>query len=121
MSLEFSMLNILPDEIRTLREKFLGLTGEMEFVNIQIKSWESAEMCYISSELDDKGKPVFSNAEKRQAELERRKSHDKDICRLENLYESTKRELELLRIELQYKHDIQENLRALSRVEGGQV
>lgn len=121
MNLEYSMLNSLPSEIKDMRKNLISMTAEMELINSRIKKWESSEMMLISNELDENGKPQFSNAEKRQAELERRKANDKTICGLENDYEAIKKEVEELRIEVSYKFDIQENLRALSRVGGGQV
>lgn len=118
--MNYSMLNTLPAEIKSSRKNLLELSAEMELTSTLIKKWESAEMLSISNELDDKGKPVFSNAEKRQLELDRRKSMDTTISELECDYEALKREIEDLRIEVQYKQDIQENLRALARIGGGQ-
>lgn len=121
MSIEFSMLNILASEIKEVRTKLLEMTTKMELISNRIKKWESAEMLSITSEIDEKGKAAYSNAEKRQVELERRKLNDQVISGLEAEYEAIKKEYEELRIDLQYKYDLQENLRALARIGGGQL
>lgn len=103
----------LPEEIAQKRVILLNLNEEIEALKATHKQWEADLTIIISNEVDDKGKPLHSNAEKRQAELINRirgNSHMKSV--LEQLKEKTMT-YEIEKIELEKLQNIQRNIRAL--------
>jgi hypothetical protein len=116
-----SQLEVLPIEIREGRKFLIDISTMLEDVSVKIKKWEAAEMQAIVNEVMDNGKPTFSNAEKRQVELEQRRTSEVYIVHLDSDYKSIKDKMEQSRIELQYKIDVQENLRAIARLGGSEV
>jgi len=111
-------LKELPIKINSQRRELLDLSNSLEDVTLKIKNWELNEMQDIASMTDGNGKPAFSNAEKRQVELEQRKGNDESMFNLKGDYGHLKNKIDLLRIELQFNLDVQENLRAIAWLGG---
>lgn len=76
-------LLVLPNKIEEMKIRLLGKQQELEDTKTDMKIWELTEINEISNELDDKGKAVYSNDTKRQAELQSRKN---DSRAYEELY-----------------------------------
>jgi DNA helicase IV len=114
------MLIKLPEVIKTQRLALLESAKKIEELSITLKKWEAAQMEDIANATKD-GKPAFSNVEKRQAELARRKEASPWVVDVENRLAELKSNTELARIDLQYNIDTQENYRAIARLGGGEV
>jgi len=115
------MLLKLPEEIKAKRFSLVETSLSIENINAEIKEWETEQIEDIANTYDVGGKPVFSNAEKRAAELGRRKKKDIGRVKLETQLNFLKSGYETDRINLQYSIDIQENYRAIARLGGGEV
>lgn len=114
-------LEVLPIEIQEGRKFLVEIAAMLEDVTLKIKKWEASEMQDITNATDTNGKSKYSNAEKRQAELERRRPEDLFVSSLDEEYKSLKEKLEQSKIDLQYKIDVQENLRAIARLGGSEA
>jgi len=114
------MLLKLPEEIKAKRKSLVETSLSIENINAEIREWEAEQMEDIANAMRD-GKPAFSNAEKRAAELARRKKDDSGMIQLEAQLNFLKSGYETDRINLQYSIDIQENYRAIARLGGGEV
>ncbi|MDD5051041.1 MAG: hypothetical protein PHV93_04905 [Candidatus Pacebacteria bacterium] len=111
----------LPATIKGQRMILLERTAKIEELTASLKKWEAAEMADITNETDCNGKPVFSNAEKRASELARRKEALPWVVELESDISALRYSFELVRIDMQYNIDMQENYRAIARLGGGEV
>ncbi len=111
-------LKELPALITKQRTHLLELQNDLEENISSISNWESKVKQDIADETDAKGKAVFSNAEKRQVELDRRKSEDELISQYVDNVKILKFKIDNLRIEMQFNIDTQENLRAIARLGG---
>jgi len=111
----------LPETIKNKRNQLLSAAEVIESTSVEIRKWETTVMDTIANAFDDNGKPAFSNAEKRQAELIRRKSEDAKLSGMEKDLQTFKRAYEQEKIELQYMIDVQENYRAIARLGGCEV
>ncbi len=102
-------LQELPGEIKTLHLKIFHTQKTLEDTERTIKEWETKEMEDICEQKD-----VFTNADKRKAELERRKKETlsdviEDVKKLKN-------DIEMQKIDLAFLRDTQSNLRAIARL-----
>jgi hypothetical protein len=111
----------LPEAIRNKRNQLLSAAEVIESTSLEIKKFEIIAMDAIANAVDDYGKPAFSNAEKRQAELIRRKSEDIKFTGMEKDLQTFRRAYEQEKIELQHMIDVQENYRAIARLGGGDI
>jgi len=111
----------LPETIKAQRMMLLDRNTKIEELTVSLKKWEVSEMAYITNETDYNGKPVFSNAEKKQAELARRKKASPSAIDLENNIDTLRYSFEIVRIDMQYNIDVQENYRAIARLGGGEI
>ncbi len=84
----------------------------------RIKNWEIKQLADISAELDDKGKPLYSNETKRQAELLARKTKDQIVQENLSCVEFFKQEIAELEIEIACLESLQKNYRAICRILG---
>lgn len=107
----------LPEIFKGQRMTLLERNTKIEELTASLKKWEAVMMEDIAN-MTEGGKPVFSNAEKRAAELAKRKEASIDASGLENDISTLRYSYELLRIELQYNIDVQENYRAIARLGG---
>lgn len=114
------MLMKLPETIKAQRMTLLERTTKIEELTESLKKWEAVQMDDIANDITN-GKPTFSNAEKRAAELTRRKEASIDASGLENDISTLRYSFELVRIDMQYNIDVQENYRAIARLGGGEV
>ena len=108
----------LPEEIAQKRVILLNLNEEIEALKATHKQWEADLTIIISNEVDDKGKPLHSNAEKRQAELINRirgNSHMKSVA---DAMKQKTMMYEIEKIELEKLQNTQSNLRAITRLGG---
>lgn len=110
----------LPETIKGQRMTLLDRNTKIEELSASIKKWESAQMEDITN-ITEGGKPAFSNAEKRAAELARRKENAPWVIDLENDISTLRYSYEIVRIDMQYNIDVQENYRAIARLGGGEV
>jgi len=110
----------LPEAIKTKRNQLLSTAEIIESTAVEIKKWETFEMDIILNAFEG-GKPAFSNAEKRQAELLRRKAENGKISGMEKELQTFRKAYEQEKVELQYMIDVQENYRAIARLGGGEA
>jgi hypothetical protein len=113
------MLMNLPKEIKIKRFALVSKSLSIESITTSVKEWETEQLEDISNTLKD-GKPAFSNAEKRVAEMARRKKELPWMVELENQLTELRSSYEIDRIYLQYSIDVQENYRAIARLGGGE-
>lgn len=107
----------LPEVIKGQRMTLLDRNTKIEELTASLKKWESEEMESIANDLTN-GKPTFSNAEKRAVELARRKEAYPELVALENDIATLRYSCELVKIDMLYNIDIQENYRAIARLGG---
>lgn len=108
----------LPDEIEKLRLNLLDIENGLLNNKEEIRKWELLQLDEIANEKDEKGKAVYSNDMKRKAELERRKTSDKDYIETEKIINCLEREIEIKKIKLDKLYSEQGNLRAICKLEG---
>ena len=111
-------LKELPKIIKDQRSELLNLQKVYDDSSLTMTKWEITEAQNIANETDDNGKPLFSNAEKRQIELKKRKSNDELMTKIDSNLKELKCRIDELRIEMQFNIDTQENLRAIARLGG---
>ena len=108
----------LPEEIEEMKMKLLQKQQELIDTKSQLRSWELIEMSYIANELDDNGKPRYSNDVKRNAELQHKKDLSEDYRMMEEAVMLLDNETSMLNIKLDKLVNEQGNLRAICRLEG---
>jgi len=112
------ILTKIHEDIKNQRKRLLYAKQKIEDLQETIKVWELEQMTEIANTVDEKGKAVFSNDVKRQAELERRKKESREYQKMTQELKEQKFEYDLAVIILQGMLDQQENARALARIEG---
>lgn len=108
----------LPSEIEKLKIDIIYKQWELQTIREQLKSWEIVELSHISNETDDKGKAIYSNETKRQAELQFRKDSSEEYGAMESKSKKLDEEIALLNVKLDKLYNEQGNLRAICRLEG---
>ena len=106
----------LPEEIEGKKMELINKQEELSRVREQLKSWELSELVSITNELDDNGKPKYSNDVKRNAELQHRKDLSYDYGRYENELNMLEKDVAMLNIKLDKLFNEQGNLRAICRL-----
>ena len=110
------ILTKIHEDIQNQRKKLLYMKQKIEELQDVIKIWELEQMTDISNIVDEKGKAIFSNDVKRQAELEQRKSNSPAYQESLKELKEQKLKYDLQVILLQGMLDRQENARALARM-----
>lgn len=108
----------LPSEIEELKLNLIEKQNNLQMLQEKMKFWSLYELDLISNEVDEKGKPKYSNDTKRQAELQRRKDESDEYGALEIEAEKLEKEVAILNIKLDKLYNEQSNLRAICRLEG---
>lgn len=108
------------EEIKECRRQILYKKNKLDELQEYMKVWECEQIAKIADEVNEAGKPVYSNETKRQAELERRKKENTGYQKWLAEYKSLKLEYDMSVIILQSMLDKQENMRALTRIMGVQ-
>jgi hypothetical protein len=106
----------LPNEIEITRTEVLNKQQGLEEIRLKIKNWELMETIEIANEVDDKGKVVYSNDTKRQAELQYRKSESAIYNNYFKISKELEKEVAALEIKLDKMFNEQGNLRAVCRL-----
>lgn len=104
----------LPNEIDDVRKEICRANQEILVRQDRVSRWEIGEMEDINE-----NKAIFTNAEKRKAELEKRKQEDIEISEILGKIKSLKETVEIKKLYLSFLVDTQENLRAIARLGGG--
>jgi len=65
------------------RMMLIDLEENVRIKEKEILSWEQSQMADICDQQDGNGKPLYSNAEKRQAELAIRQTNSSDWCQMD--------------------------------------
>lgn len=97
----------------------MNKTQGLEDIKVKIRTWELLEMAEIANEIDEKGKAIYSNDAKRQAELQTRKEKSTVYKNYNEIAKSLDLEISNLTIKLDRLFNEQGNLRAICRLEGG--
>lgn len=84
----------------------LGCASVVASSESTLKAIEAAHMETIVSELDDNGKPIYSNAEKRQAELTRRLDDNETYQDYKRIVDEHKTKAKMCSIEATYCSDM---------------
>lgn len=113
-------LKDLPSKVRAMRIQLVDMAARIEDTEKNLKHWDAVELEIITSETGSDGKPRYSNADKRAAELQRRKESDSNYSAEQSKLSAFKIDYDALRIELQFWLDTQENLRAIARLGGSE-
>jgi hypothetical protein len=97
------ILEFLREDIKQTELRILDYTNNIKKQKQEIDNYFKSKMVKITNEIDDKGKPIFSNQDKRNAEINIRLNDDKyyndKLIDLEN----KEYEMKVLIIELQDK------------------
>lgn len=108
----------LPNEIESIKITLLNKAQGLEDIKVRIKTWEMYKVADIANEVDEKGKAVYSNDAKRQAELQVRKENSDVFKNYNSIANSLELEIANLNIKLDKLFNEQGNLRAICRLEG---
>lgn len=108
----------LPAEIEDMKIKVLNCKSDLEDASSLMKMWEISKMEIINNELDENGKPLYSNDTKRKIALENMKADDDYYVGLSEKQLSETYHLARLEIQLDRLYNEQSNLRAICRLEG---
>jgi len=98
------LLNTFPSNIKSLQTQRIETDFELLNLERSKKRLESETIFAISEESVD-GKPIFSNEQKRKAELIQRLSVDDTAINLQNNIDETKQAQKMLDIELEYERN----------------
>lgn len=101
-----------PRFIRDQETKVLNKTIELDDMVKEYKTWENEMYSEVSEELKGDGKLRFTNDTLRYGEIENRKT--KHILLLDKQIKEAKKDLELLKIDLNYCYNVNKNLRAIA-------
>ena len=103
----------LPESIRTQKEDILMKHQELEILSHRLKAWEVKTLNDITNELDDRGKPVYSNDIKRQGALMEMQTQDQEYLKLKATIDDLTLAIKKADIELDYLYNMQSNLKAI--------
>jgi hypothetical protein len=92
------LINMIADE----SEKLVDEKFNLEKIIFDKKSIETDVMADIVSAVDEKGKPLYSNVEKRDTELKNRLSENIGYDKIKNLIDIKKNEIEKQAIKIEY-------------------
>lgn len=103
---EFQQTN---QELRAKRLELIDIEEAVRLKDKELLSWEQNQMADICAAIDsDTGKPQFSNAEKRNAELAIRQTSSRDWAELDEALASFRRQAAKLKIDVSFlSNDIQ--------------
>ena len=108
----------LPNEIHEERLALLDLSDKLDMIKEHFKTWECEAMVDIANELDDKGKPVYSNEAKRAAEINIRKRTNERAYKLDEEIKRLNRQKSYVEASLELLYNKQGNYRAITRIGG---
>lgn len=103
----------LPDTIKRVKTSIVELTTKLGDLKMELKRWELQTLNEISSEVDDKGKAIYSNEAKRQGRLLELQKDSPEYLQLEEKIKYLEQKINELDIELTYYKDLQNNLRSI--------
>lgn len=103
----------LPDTIKRVKTSIVELTTKLGDLKMELKRWELLTLNNIASEVDDKGKAIYSNEAKRQGRLLELQKDDPEYLQLEEKIKYHEQKINELDIELNYYKDLQNNLRSI--------
>lgn len=103
----------LPDTIKRVKTSIVELTTKLGDLKMELKKWEIRTLNEIASEVDDKGKAIYSNEAKRQGRLLELQKDDPEYLQLEEKIKYLEQKINELDIELNYYKDLQNNLRSI--------
>lgn len=103
----------LPQQIKDVEISTLDINEKLTSIKKELDTIESSMMSSILNETDEKGKPVFSNAEKRNTELERRMSAFDESIEMKKNIDRLERQYKESVIEIRYLRDLQSNYKAI--------
>ena len=103
----------LPDTIKRVKTLIVELTTKLGDLKMELKRWELLTLNDIASEVDDKGKAIYSNEAKRQGRLLELQKDDPEYLQLEEKIKYLEQKINELDIELTYYKDLQHNLRSI--------
>jgi hypothetical protein len=108
---EFQQTN---EELRAKRLELVEIEEEIRLKEKELLSWEQTQMADICDAKDEEtGKPVFSNPEKRNAELAIRQTSSRDWAELDEALSSFRRQAAKLKIDVSFlSNDIQYGIAA---------
>jgi len=103
----------LPETIKRVKTSIVALTTQLGDLKMELKRWELQTLNEIASEVDDKGKAIYSNEAKRQGRLLELQKDSPEYLQLEEKIKYLELKLNELDIELTYYKDLQNNLRSI--------
>ncbi len=103
----------LPETIKKVKTSMVELTTKLGDLKMDLKRWELQTLNEIASEVDDKGKAIYSNEAKRQGRLLELQKNDPEYLQLEEKIKYLEQKINELDIELTYYKDLQNNLRSI--------
>jgi len=103
----------LPETIKGVKTSIVDLTTKLGDLKMELKRWELQTLNEIASEVDDKGKAIYSNEAKRQGRLLELQKDDPKYLQLEEKIKYLEQKINELDIELTYYKDLQNNLRSI--------
>ena len=103
----------MPDTIKRVKTSIVELTTKLGDLKMELKRWELQTLNEIASEVDDKGKAIYSNEAKRQGRLLELQKDDPEYLQLEEKIKYHEQKINELDIELTYYKDLQHNLRSI--------
>lgn len=108
----------LPNEIFEKKCHLIDKQQELEDIKMELKIWEMKEMNTITNLIDEKGKPYYSNAEKRAVALQDAKDKSDFYDSKSIKAKILEKEIAVINIQLDKLFNEQGNLRAICRLEG---
>lgn len=107
-----SLMN-LPQQIKVAEITALNLNENFLSTKKELETIESSMMSSILNELDENGKVLYSNAEKRNNELERRMSSYDESINLKKSIDNYERQYKECLIEIRFLRDTQSNYKSI--------
>lgn len=103
----------LPDEIRESELRVIEQIYELSTDKTMLYRMESKIKAAIADEVNDAGKAIYSNAEKRGSELVQRLNEDSLYIELKDNLNTDERKLDESKINTRFLRDLQSNLKVV--------
>lgn len=111
----------IPDQIRELQGQMAEAQKEVEKAKSDVELERSAITAAVVSEVNDNGKPVYSNETARSAEITRRMAVDQDYLAAKKALAKAEEQVASLKFDIDRLYSEMANLRAVVSARAAQV
>lgn len=111
----------IPEQIRELQDQMQQMQQEVEKAKSDVELEKSTITAAVISEVNDNGKPVYSNETARSAEITRRMAVDQDYLAAKEALAKTEEQVANLKFDIDRLYSEMANLRVVVSARAAQV